>query len=69
MLLFLIPFPVLKNPSTAFMVRFPDKLFVNRSPSKLAPKVPNNIPKNSLFCSFVSFLLVFVTPFNKTLES
>ena len=38
-------------------------------PTKLAPKVQNNIPKNPPFCSFVSFLIVLVTPVNKILES
>ena len=56
-----------KIPSPALTVPFPDK-FVNRSPSKLAPKVPNNKLKPSL-CSFVSFLIAFVTPFNKLPES
>ena len=41
--LFLIPSPALKNPSSALTVPFPDKFFVNGSPSKPAPKVPNNI--------------------------
>ena len=36
-------------------------------PNKRAPKVPKNIPKN--FCSFVSFLIVFVTPLNEILQS
>ena len=38
-------------------------------PHKLAPEVPNNIPKNYPFCPFVSFLIVLVTPFSKILES
>ena len=50
-------------------VSFPDKLFVNKSPSKLTPNVPNNILKNHPFCSFVSFLIVSVTPFSKIFES
>ena len=37
-------------------------------PNKLAPKVPNKIPRNLSFCYFVSFLIVLVTPFNKILE-
>ena len=41
----------------------------NKCPNKLAPKVPNNILKNPLFCSFVSFLIVLVIPFRKMLES
>ena len=38
-------------------------------PNKLPPKIPHNIPKNPLFASFVSFLIVLVNPFNKRLES
>ena len=38
-------------------------------PNKLAPKLPNKIPKYHYFCSFVSFLIVLVTTFNKILES
>ena len=30
---------------------------VNRSPNKLAPKNPNNIPRNLPFCSSTSFLI------------
>ena len=33
---------------------------VNMFPNKLAPKVPNKIPENPPFCSFVSFLVVLV---------
>ena len=66
--LFLIPSPALIISSPALAVPFPDKFVVNRTPSKLAPKVPNNILKNPPVCSFVSFLIVFVTPFNKTPE-
>ena len=67
-LFFLISSPALIVSSPALPVPFPDKFFVNRSPSKLAPNVPNNILKIPPFCSFVSFLIVFVTPFNKTPE-
>ena len=55
--------------SPALTVPFPDKFFVNRSPSKLAPKVSSNILKNPPFCSFVSFLIVLVAPFDKIFES
>ena len=48
----------------ALTVPFP----VNKFPNKDAPKVPNNILRNPPFCSFVSFLIVSVTPFNKTPE-
>ena len=61
-MLFLIPSPVHTVP-------FPDNFFVNRSPSMLAPKVPNNMLKNSPFYSLVSFLIVFVTPFSNILQS
>ena len=36
---------------------------VNRFPNKLAPKVPNNIPKNPLFHFFASVLIVPLTSF------
>ena len=58
-----IPFPLL-FPEPALKIPFP----VNKFPNKLAPKVPNNILKNPPFCSFVSFVIVLVTPFNKILE-
>ena len=32
-------------------------------PNKLAPKLPNKIPRNLPFCSFASFLIVSLTPF------
>ena len=38
-------------------------LFVNRFPNKLAPNVPNNIPRNPPFCSFTLFLIVLLTSF------
>ena len=69
MLFFFIHFPALKDPFPDLTVPFPDKCFVNRSPSKLAPNVPSNILKNPPFCSFFSFLIVFVTPFNQIFES
>ena len=69
MLFFLIPSLALKNPFPALKVPFPDTFFVNRSTNKLAPKVPSNILKNPPFCYFVSFLIIFVTPFNKIFES
>ena len=58
-----IPFPLLFL-EPALTIPFP----VNTFPNKLAPKVPHNILKNP-FCSFVSFLIVLVTPFSKILES
>ena len=55
---FLFPEPALTIPFAA-----------NKFPNKLAPKASNNILKNLPFCSFVSFLIVLVTPFSKKLES
>ena len=55
---FLFPEPALKIP-------FP----VNKFPNKLVPKVPNDKLKNPLFCYFLSFFIVLVTPFNKISES
>ena len=69
MFFFLIPSPALTVPSLALTLPFPDNFFVNRSPSKLAPNVPSNILQNPPFCSLVSFLIVFVTTFNKIFES
>ena len=70
-----IPFPFLfpyeveefkeRRPEPGLTTPFPAKMFPNR----LAPKVPNKILKNPPFCSFVSFLIFLVTPFNKILES
>ena len=51
-------------PVPALTIPFPFNKFLN----KLAPKVPNNILKNASFCSFVSVLIVLVTPFRKILE-
>ena len=41
---------------------------VHKSPNKLAPNVPSNIPKNPPLCSLVLFSIVLVTPFNKIPE-
>ena len=46
-------------PSPALIVPLP----VNRLPNKLAPKVPNNIPRNPSFHSFALFLIVSLTHF------
>ena len=62
---FLIPSPALKNPSLTLTVPFPDNTF----PSKEAPRVPRGILKNPPFRSFVSFLIVLVTPFNRISKS
>ena len=59
-----IPFPFL-FPEPALTISFP----VNKLPNKLAPKIPNIMLKNPPFYSFVSFLIVLVTPFSKMLES
>ena len=37
--------------------------------NRLVPEVPNNMFNNPPFYSFVSLLVVLVTPFNKILES
>ena len=38
-------------------------MLINIFPNNLAPKVPNNIPRNPHFCSFASFLIVSLTLF------
>ena len=45
--------------STALIVPLPVKIF----PNKLAPKVPNNIPRNPRFVLLLRFLIVSLTPF------
>ena len=54
-------------PSTALVIiwPFPANIF----PNKLAPNVPNKIPRNSPLYSFDSFLIVLVTPFIKKPDS
>ena len=52
-------------PKPALNTSFP----ANMLPKKLTPKVPNNILKNPPYCCFVSYLMVLVIPFNKSLES
>ena len=47
--------PALIVPSLALIIHLPHKFFVNRSPSKEAPKVPNNILRNPPLCSLASF--------------
>ena len=42
---------------------------VNRFPNELAPKVPNNIPRKTSFCSSASFLIVSFTPYNNNPDS
>ena len=59
-----IPFPFLfQEPTLTIPFR------ANKFSTKLAPKVPNNMLKNPPFYSFVSFLIVSVTPFCKIIES
>ena len=48
-------------PEPAITIVVPAKRF----PNKLAPKVHNCMLENLPFCTFVSFLSVLVTPFNK----
>ena len=52
---FTISFPFL-FPERTLTIPF----YVNKFPNKLVPRVPNNIFKNSPFCSF-SFFIVLVT--------
>ena len=47
----------------ALTISFPD----NRLPSKIDAKVPTIVRRNPPFCSFVSLLIVSVTPLNKIL--
>ena len=62
---FLNPSPALTIPLPARTIPFhPD----NKLPNKLSPKVPKSILKNPVFCSLVSFSIVFVTPFHKIPE-
>ena len=52
--------------SPALIVHLPALIVflpVNKLPNKLAPKVPNNILRNHLFCSFASFLIILLMPF------
>ena len=51
--------PALIVPSPAPIV----SLLVIRFPTKLAPKVSNNIPRNPSLCSFVLLLIVSLLPF------
>ena len=51
---FLEPKPALIVPSPALITSLPDKPFDNISPSKEAPKVPNNILRNPPLCSLAS---------------
>ena len=44
----------------ALTIYFPD----NKFPSKIDPKVPTFVRRNPPFCSFVSLLIVSVTPLN-----
>ena len=63
------PSPALIVPSPALITPLPDKFFVNRSPSKEAPKVPNNILRNHTLCSLASCWIVSLAPFSNTPES
>ena len=49
----IVPSPALIVPSPAVIVPLP----VNKVPNKLAPHVPNNIPRNAPFCFLLHFLL------------
>ena len=56
------------EPSPALIIPLPDKPFDNTSPSKEAPKIPNNILRNPPLCSLASCWIVLLTPFNNTPE-
>ena len=49
---------------TSSSTPLPDKFFVNKSPSKEAPKVPKSIDRKPPFCSLTSFFTVSVIQFN-----
>ena len=46
------------------MTPLPDNFFVNKSPSKEAPKAPESIDRKPPCCSLTSFFTVSVIPFN-----
>ena len=54
-----MPSPALNVPSSALIAPLP----VNTFPNKIAPKKPDNISPNPLFCPLVSFSIVSPTPF------
>ena len=57
------PLPALIVPSPALITPLPEKPFNNASPSKQAPKVPNDILRNPPLCSLASCWIVLLTPF------
>ena len=59
------PQPALIIPSPDLFIPLPANIF----PNKLAPNVPNNILRNTLFCSLTSFQIVSLAPFNNKPES
>ena len=61
---FLDPYPTLAVPSPALITPLSANIF----PKRLAPNVPNSIPRNPPFCSFASFLIVSLTPSNNNPE-
>ena len=70
-MILIVPLPkrVAGAPSPALIVRFPNSLApspaqtsslpTNILHNKLAPNIPNNMPKNPSFCSFASFSTVY----------
>ena len=56
--------------SSSRFFSFHSFLFLNRFPNKLAPNVPNNMLRNSLFCSFASYWNVsqLVSSINQVLQ-
>ena len=64
------------NPSPVRITSLPDwkipltfHSLVNKFPYKLAPKVPNSLPKKPTFCPFVFFLIVSPTTLINKSES
>ena len=55
----IVPSPALIVPWPALIVPLP----VNRFPNKLAPNVPNNMPRNPPFCYFASLLIALLKHF------
>ena len=68
----IVPSPALHNPHPCMLEYFGrlTPLPVNRFPNKLAPNVPNNMLRNSLFCSFASYWNVsqLVSSINQVLQ-
>ena len=57
--------PALNVPFPSLIVPLP----VYKFPNKLAPKVPNSIPRNPFFLFYSFILIVLLTPFINKLDS